>query len=93
MSTEALGYKKYKCPRCGWVHAAVPLQVARQNPEVTARYLRCFRCGESSSSFVPAETGDVPKGSTIQGVYVPGVWDDFFEGGPRVSDDFGDGIK
>ena len=71
MNTEALGYKEYKCPKCGWVHAALPLSAIR---EVTEMYLRCFRCRAPSFSFVPAGRDDAPDGCTLQPVYVPGVW-------------------
>ena len=92
MSTESLGYKEYKCPKCSWVHAAIPLAVVQQNPEYYG-YYKCFRCGAPSDGFVPAEPADAPDGCTLQPVVVPGAWDDFFADGPRVSNDFGDGVK
>jgi len=93
MSTDRLGYKEYKCRRCGWVHAAITREAMAERTDLAERYLRCFKCGAPSNTFVPAAPGDAPLGSTIQGVYVPGAWDDFFSDGPAVSDDFGDGIK
>jgi len=73
--TSQLGYKAYKCHICSWVHAALPLAVVVQQGEY-AGYYKCFRCRAPSSEFVPAQAGDAPKGSTIQGVYVPGAWED-----------------
>ncbi len=70
MGTEKPGYREYKCPNCGWVHAARPIAAIT---EATVRYLRCFRCGEFSSGFVPAAEGDAPLGSTMQCIYVPGA--------------------
>ena len=90
IDTEALGYKEYKCPRCGWVHAAIPLQVAQEQvqsanvwlasksepqTETIERYMRCFRCGAPTADFIPALPHDAPTGSTIQGVVVPGAWE------------------
>ncbi|MFM1907425.1 MAG: hypothetical protein RLZZ591_1102 [Pseudomonadota bacterium] len=76
--TEKLGYKKYKCNKCGWVHAALPLEVVRQQA-AEGKYAKCFRCGAPSAGLVPAQEGDVQRGATIQGVYVPGAWDDFLK--------------
>lgn len=82
-------YKEYKCLKCGWVHAAMPLadaeaQVASANqfdgagdrPKTNAisHFLRCFRCSAPTTSFVPAGLDDAPTGCTIQGAVVPGVW-------------------
>lgn len=84
-----VNHKEYKCQRCGWVHAAIPLAAAQEQvqsvndwhasksePETEdiARYMRCFSCKAPTSEFVPALPGDAPMGSTIQGVVVPGVW-------------------
>jgi hypothetical protein len=84
-----VSYKEYKCPRCGWVHAAIPLAAAQEQVQSVnvwhaskgepltadvARYMRCFRCGAPTADFVPAQPGDAPTGSTIQGVVVPGAW-------------------
>jgi DNA-directed RNA polymerase subunit RPC12/RpoP len=71
IETEALGYKEYKCLKCGWLHAALPISAI---PEITEMYLRCFRCRAPSFSFVPAGRDDAPDGCTLQPVYVPGVW-------------------
>ena len=71
VTADIFGYKEYKCNRCGWVHAALPVQAIY---EVTEMYLRCFSCKASSGGFVPAEPGDAPKGCTLQPVYVPGAW-------------------
>lgn len=85
-----VNYKEYKCPKCGWVHAAIPLadaeaQVASANeydkvggrPQTNSieRYLRCFRCGAPTTGFVPAAPDDAPTGCAIQGVVVPGAWE------------------
>lgn len=85
-----MNYKAYKCPRCGWVHAAIPLTAAQEQvqnvntwlaskgePETEdlARYARCSRCGAPTADFVPALPGEAPTGSTIQGVVVPGAWE------------------
>jgi|GEM_PF-2178260 len=85
-----MSYKEFKCPKCGWVHAAISraeaeAQVASANeydaaggrPQTNSieHYLRCFRCGAPTSGFVPAAPGDAPTGSTIQGVVVPGAWE------------------
>ena len=89
--TSQLGYKAYKCHKCGWVHAAIPDAVAQEQvkaantwcaskgepqSETIERYMRCFRCGAPTSGFVPAQADDAPTGSTIQGVVVPGAWED-----------------
>jgi len=74
MSTEALGYKEYKCPKCGWVHAAIPPEVAKQNPQYCG-YHSCFNCNHPAWSFVPAKPGDAPEGCTLQPVVVPGAWE------------------
>lgn len=86
-NTEPLGYKEFKCNKCGWVHAALPLAAVQVEVEASG-YSKCFRCGAPSAGFVPAQEGDVHRGATIQGVYVPGAWDDFFINGPSVSEDF-----
>lgn len=60
-----------KCPCCGWVHAAVPLEVALRNadsPEQLARYYECFRCAMPTSTFVPAKPEDAPQGCRLQPV-------------------------
>lgn len=83
-----MSYREYKCPKCGWVHAAITLadaeaQIAsaneydksqgRQQTASMDHYLRCFRCGAPTTGFVPAGPGDAPSGCTIQGIVVPGV--------------------
>jgi hypothetical protein len=69
---DALRYQEVKCPRCGWVHAAVPLGAVLDNADsdLLIRYFRCFRCGTSSSTFVPAAPGDAPAGCTLQPVVI-----------------------
>lgn len=74
MNTENIGYKPYKCNKCGWVHAAIPPAVAQQSTDYDG-YYKCFRCGTPSDAFVPAKEDDAPEGCTIQAVVVPGVWD------------------
>ncbi len=73
------------CPKCGWVHVAIPLHHAEQavldanfehakagrpTVETIGRYMRCFRCGAASADFTAAETNDAPGGSTLQPVVV-----------------------
>lgn len=70
-----------KCHKCGWVHFTqtpeeAKAQVAEANeylasihdPHRTSYevYLRCFRCGEDSAGFLPAQEEDGPLGATIQ---------------------------
>ncbi|CAM8662282.1 hypothetical protein MCEMSEM22_02332 [Comamonadaceae bacterium] len=74
MTTEQLGYKPYKCPRCGWVHAAIPLAVAKENLGYGG-YYSCFNCNEPAWTFVPAEPRDAADGCTLQPAVVPGVWE------------------
>lgn len=84
-----VNYKEYKCQRCGWVHAAIPLAAAQEQvqsvnswhasksePETEdiAGYMRCFPCGAPTSKLIHALPVDAPMGGTIQGVVVPGVW-------------------
>lgn len=70
---RGLGYKEYKCPRCGWVHAAITRSAL---PDVgIEQYLRCFGCHAPSFSFVPAGPADAPAGCTLQPIFVPGAWD------------------
>lgn len=64
-------YAEVKCPRCGWVHAAVRLEDAMldaSSPEKLAPYYRCFRCAMPTSAFVPAQPEDAPLGCTLQTV-------------------------
>lgn len=74
MNYEQTGYKEYKCPQCGWVHAVIPQRAVPMVADI-ASYLRCFNCGASSSGFVPAAADDAPDGSSLQPVVVPGVWE------------------
>lgn len=77
---------QYKCPRCGWVHAGIPLVQAEAAvlgaieyylskglpPKATLEsYLKCVRCGAPSDKFIPAQPGDVPFGTTIDTVVMP----------------------
>lgn len=75
MNTEALGYKEYKCPRCGWVYAAIPLSDVPPGADMRM-YQRCCNCGALALCFVPAEAGDAPEGCTLPPVVVPGAWED-----------------
>lgn len=74
-----------KCPRCGWLHVAISERVARAQVQEANEYListgashrasyddylRCFRCGASSSTFVDGSDSDAPMGSTLQAVVV-----------------------
>lgn len=77
MNTEVLGYKEYKCAKCGWVHAAIPLQAVPTDGEMQM-YLRCFNCRAPTAGFVPAGPDDAQGGCTLQPVVVPGAWEEFF---------------
>ena len=81
-------YREYKCGLCGWVHAAIPYEVAQASVESAnasaalrgaperasmEAYFRCYRCGASTECFVPAKPDDAPAGSTIQAVVLPDV--------------------
>lgn len=83
-----MSYVACKCPKCGWVHSAIPLsdaeaQVAFVNeyskskglPQTASidHYRRCSRCGAPTDDFVPACPRDAPMACTIEGVVVPGV--------------------
>ena len=72
-----------KCPACGWLHfevsavaalselCGVNQMLAQEGSERKATfeaYLRCFRCGADSATFVPASESDAPSGVTIQAV-------------------------
>lgn len=74
-----------KCTACGWLHfaisAAAALEEMQGMNEMLERegsdrkatleaYLRCFRCGADSATFVPAQESDAPPGVTIQAVVV-----------------------
>lgn len=74
-----------KCPKCAWVHIAIPRHHAEQAvldansehrhagrpaAETTERYLRCFRCGQSTLAFTLAGPDDAPDGCTLQPVVV-----------------------
>ena len=64
-------FSEVKCPKCGWVHVAIPMDVARENSDTDEdleRYLKCFRCGEPTLDFVPALEGDAPMGCPLQTV-------------------------
>lgn len=73
MDSEPMGYKEYKCPKCSWVHAAIPRSALPTDADL-GRYLRCFNCGASSAHFVRARTNDAPQGCSLQPVLVPGEW-------------------
>ncbi len=73
-----------KCPRCGWVHAVLPLHdivesVVANNRRAAAtgarlqslkRYLECFQCGTPTAQLVEAFPDDAPRGATIQAAVV-----------------------
>ena len=64
-------FSEVKCPKCGWVHVAIPMAVALANSDTDEdleRYLKCFRCGTPTLDFVPALEGDAPNGCTLQAV-------------------------
>ena len=66
-------FQEVRCPKCGWVHLAVPAEVARGHapePENYARYLSCRSCGADSATFVPAGPNDAPIGATMQGCVI-----------------------
>lgn len=84
-----MSFKEYKCPRCGGVHAAVPLDVAQRHEATVADYesfFRCFNCGAPSHEFVPAQDSDCMTGVTIQCVVVPGVFEDNRWSNPQVAE-------
>lgn len=74
MNSEQSGYKEYKCPQCGWVHAAIPQHAVPADVEIS-NYLRCFNCRAPTSGFVPAGVDDAPDGCSLQPVVVPGAWE------------------
>lgn len=41
-----MSFKEYKCQRCGWIHAALPLNASSQR--AYEPFFRCFNCGESA---------------------------------------------
>ena len=64
-------FSEVKCPKCGWVHVAIPMDVARENSDTDEdleRYLKCFRFGAPTFGFVPALEGDATMGCTLQAV-------------------------
>lgn len=86
----AMTVKQYKCVGCGVVYSAMPMEWALSNVryrnELLARsgrpasatisdYLHCRKCGTQTTDFVPAGEGDVPRGTTIRMMVVPGAWD------------------
>ena len=68
-------FPEVKCLKCGWVHVAIPMDVAREHSDTEddmQRYLECFRCGAPTFDFVPALEGDAPVGCTLQAVVLTG---------------------
>lgn len=69
-------YPEVKCPKCGWVHVEIPVEVARQyasnDDEALARFFKCFRCDAPTHDFLPSQPGDVPVGATLQAVVLHG---------------------
>ncbi|EKD98133.1 MAG: hypothetical protein ACD_23C00569G0004 [uncultured bacterium] len=64
-----------KCPKCGWVHVAIPMEVAREHSHTDddmQRYFECFRCGAPALDFLAALEGDAPVGCTLQAVVLTG---------------------
>jgi rubredoxin len=59
-------FVEVKCPKCSWVHAAIPAETAASvgagSPEQLAQYFRCFNCGGPTHNFVPAQPDDAPRG-------------------------------
>ena len=83
-----VNYGVHKCPKCNWVHAAIPLSVAEAQvasaneysrsqgrPQTASmeHYWQCFRCEASTVGFVPAGPDDDLMRCTIQGVVVSGI--------------------
>ena len=68
-------FPEVKCPKCGWVHVAIPMAVACENSsnDDMEQYLKCFRCGAPALDFVPALEGDAPVGCTLQAVVLTGL--------------------
>jgi rubredoxin len=64
-------FSEVKCSKCGWIHVAIPMDVARENSDTDddlEQYFNCFRCGEPTFDFVPALEGDAPMRCTLQAV-------------------------
>lgn len=63
-------FPEVKCPKCGWVHVAIPKAVARENSsnDDMEPYFKCFRYGAPALDFVPALEGGAPVGCTLQAV-------------------------
>ena len=74
-----------KCPNCGWLHFVVSAERAMRQVQQTNSafqlqgiqqraffnsYLHCFRCGQDSAAFQPAQESDAPLGVTIQPVVI-----------------------
>ena len=62
-------YVEVKCPRCGWVHAAIPL--SEVSLDALEDCMKCYRCGAPSREFVLAGPDDAPVGCTLQPVLTP----------------------
>ncbi len=54
-------HKYVKCNKCGWVHFISSVGGGK----------KCGRCGISHKFFVPANSSDVPFGSTVSGIVDP----------------------
>jgi hypothetical protein len=81
-------YKRYRCPGCNRVHAAIPLaeaehQIVQTNEFLVsegelptaslATYLRCCGCGTETTKFVAANADDGYFLATLQCVVVPAM--------------------
>lgn len=74
--------KIWKCT-CDWVHVEVELEEAMANVrangltgtvagrDMLATYMRCVRCGEPTSSFLPAAPADAPLLANLSPVVIP----------------------
>jgi rubredoxin len=62
--------ERVKCGSCGWVHVRIGEDEARASAAPFESYLRCARCGASSSEFVTAQEGDAPLLATLPGIVI-----------------------
>jgi phage FluMu protein Com len=70
-------YPEVKCPKCGRVHVAIPVEVARQyasnDDEALARYFKCIRFDAPTHDFLQSQPGDVPVSATLHAEVLLGL--------------------